>query len=136
MDAQCSCIWRTINSSVKRTTRRSFVSHTHTHTEREIQSERVFHNMQNWHATCRRYSLLYFPVKITKFLWNSSAFKNSASGRSYCANDNLIGRHSPIIIPVLISANQFERTHTMWLIFMNPAALLSSLVRFILLLVV
>ncbi len=29
MDAQCSCIWRTVNSSVKRTTRRSFVSHTH-----------------------------------------------------------------------------------------------------------
>ncbi len=26
MDAQCSCIWRTVNSSVKRTARRSFVS--------------------------------------------------------------------------------------------------------------
>ncbi len=40
MDAQCSCIWRTVNSSVKRTARRSFVSlslslslsHPHTHT--------------------------------------------------------------------------------------------------------
>ncbi len=26
MDAQCSCIWRAVNSSVKRTARRSFVS--------------------------------------------------------------------------------------------------------------
>ncbi len=37
---------------------------------------RVFHNMQNWHATCKRYPLLYFPVKITEFLWNSSFLKN------------------------------------------------------------
>ncbi len=37
---------------------------------------RVLHNMQNWCATCKRYHLLYFPVKITEFLWNSSAFKN------------------------------------------------------------
>ncbi len=82
MDAQCSCIWRTVNCSVKRTTRRSFVALTHTHThacaraQRKIQSERVFHNMQNWCATCKRYSLLCFPVTITEFLWNSSAFKN------------------------------------------------------------
>ncbi len=59
MDAQSSCIWRTVNSSVKRTARRSFVSlshtHTHTHTctraQRRLQSERVFHNMQNY-AQC------------------------------------------------------------------------------------
>ncbi len=36
----------------------------------------VFYNMRNWRATCKRYSLLYFPVKITEFVWNSSAFKN------------------------------------------------------------
>jgi len=33
--------------------------------------------MQNWRATCKRYFLLYFPVKITEFLWSFSAFKNS-----------------------------------------------------------
>ncbi len=45
MDEQCSCIWRTVNSSVKHTTRRSFVSlslslsltHTHTHVYLAIQ---------------------------------------------------------------------------------------------------
>ncbi len=37
---------------------------------------RVFHNMWNGRATCKRYPLLYFPVKITEFVWKSSAFKN------------------------------------------------------------
>ncbi len=37
---------------------------------------RVLHNMQNWRTTCKQYLLLYFPVKITEFHWNSSAFKN------------------------------------------------------------
>ncbi len=32
---------------------------------------RVFYNMCNWRVTCKRYSLLYFPVKITKFIWSS-----------------------------------------------------------------
>ncbi len=52
------------------------VSHTHTHKHTHRQSERVFHNMQNWRATCKRYSLLCFRVKIMEFLWSSSAFKN------------------------------------------------------------
>ncbi len=36
----------------------------------------VFHNMRNWRATYKQYPLLYFPVKITEFVWKSSAFKN------------------------------------------------------------
>ncbi len=39
-------------------------------------SPRVFHNMRNWCATCKQYPLLYFNVKITEFLWNSSGVKN------------------------------------------------------------
>ncbi len=127
LDEQCSCIWRTVNSSVKRTARRSFVSHTHTQTHtraraEKIQSERVFHNMQNWRATCKRYSLLYFPVKLTEFLWNSSAFKNSASGRSLLRKRQ---SHWPALTyyrPCFDFSESFERTHTTWLIFMNPAA--------------
>ncbi len=34
------------------------------------------HNKRNWRATCKRYPRLYFPVKITEFVWKSSAFKN------------------------------------------------------------
>ncbi len=39
----------------------------------------------------------------------------SSSGRNLYANGNLIGWRSPIIVPVLISANQFEWTETTWL---------------------
>ncbi len=68
MDEQCSCIWRTANSSVTAhsspwLSHTHAHTHTHTHREREIQSERVFHNMQHWRATCKRYSLLCFRVK-------------------------------------------------------------------------
>ncbi len=55
-------------------TRRRFAFFSHT--QRERQSEGVLHAMQNWRATCKRYSLLYFLVKVTEFLWNSLAFKN------------------------------------------------------------
>ncbi len=36
----------------------------------------LFSCFQNWRATCKRYPLLCFPVKITEFVWKSSAFNN------------------------------------------------------------
>ncbi len=72
-----------------------FLTHSHTHREREREREgererergregerregereRVLHVARQFCMVCKQYSLLYFPVKIMEFLWNSSAFKN------------------------------------------------------------
>ncbi len=87
MDAQCSCIWRTVNSSVKRTARRSFVSLSHTHTHTHTHSARAKKDTERERSftTCRIDVLhvtiffVVFPVKITEFLWNSSAFRTARS---------------------------------------------------------
>ncbi len=81
---------------------------------RERERERLTY-MQNGRATCKPYSLLYFPVKIQSSFGFFQLLRTSGSGRSYCTSRNLIGRRSPIIIPVWNSANQFEWTHTTWL---------------------
>ncbi len=44
MDAQCGCIWRTVNSSVKRTARVA-LSLTHTHTSVAFVNENVWLNI-------------------------------------------------------------------------------------------
>ncbi len=58
----------------------------------------ALHTMQNWRATYKQYSLLHFPVKITEFLWNSSAFKNCrvfqvVGGANAQTTISLVGAH-------------------------------------------
>ncbi len=55
MDAQSSCIWRTVNSSVKRTARRSFVSlsHTHIHTRTHARARKEGYRARESFITCR-----------------------------------------------------------------------------------
>lgn len=76
MDVQHTCIWHTVNYSVKTHYLLSFCRCAEstvslTHKERE----RVLNTMQNWCATCKLYYFL--PVKITASIWNSAAFENN-----------------------------------------------------------
>ncbi len=47
-------------------------------------SERVLHVEHHFCMVCKLYTLLYFPVKITEFIWNSSGFKNCRCCAEFC----------------------------------------------------
>ncbi len=75
--------------------------------------------MQNWRATCKRSPLLYFSVKITEILLEFFSVEELpglpvVGGTNTQTTISLAGAHL-LSIPVLISANHFERTKTTWL---------------------